>query len=145
LNWWQAEKANKSSRSTSQSANPAISPKAGKSKGNRYKGKHKSTSSNKSNREETKPKVEESSDEEFSFPVVEDSTPAVEEKASIANSSNFTPHSRHILIDSGATSHFTGRRDVLEDEREIAPIKRFLQLLVKELLNLQVKCDLIVV
>src|ERR1700759_3729824 len=53
--------------------------------------------------------------------------PTDDDQSSLANTGTatgwFQPNQRHILIDSGATAHFTGRSDLLQNPYNISPRK----------------------
>jgi Reverse transcriptase (RNA-dependent DNA polymerase)/Integrase core domain/Chromo (CHRromatin Organisation MOdifier) domain/gag-polypeptide of LTR copia-type len=123
--WWQSDKANKGNHRTPggppHSANSVTPATYGKKKfKNKKKGNPHSNNSKGDNNDSTP--NDQSTDQSFVFPVIQTNS-APKEGVSLANSGLFMPQSRHILFDSGASIHITGRRDALEDEREIPPLK----------------------
>jgi hypothetical protein len=120
--WWQIQSTQQKPKVVSQSAH-AVTNKQEEGKSwttvSNKRGGRKSHHKGKPREGEQIPRStkKETSDEEFTFPLMNEEE--ANAHVAYANSSGTTPQYHQVLIDSGATSHFTGRIDLIADPQRI--------------------------
>ena len=123
LNWWQSEQPDSHSISNNKSNTKGNNESAYtvvQTKQNFRNFKRKNRNSNENDKEDSKNNEK----QHYNLAIIEDKTyQSDEEKANLANTGTFIPQSRHAIMDSGATGHFTGRKDLLKDLKDINTLR----------------------